>query len=93
MTRDNSHRRQSKGNGDPLRSMRLTLKLKDFNNNAKVDGEINKELEVWNESLEAKEINFCQENGFNTGFFEGGDNHTVVDTYELKVIGLYRYLF
>lgn len=85
MTRDNSHGRQSRGNGDPLRSMRLTLKLKDFNKNAKVDGEINKELEVWNESLRAEAVNFCQENGFNTGFFEGGDNHTVVDTYELKV--------
>lgn len=85
MTRDNSHGRQSRGNGDPLRSMRLTLKLKDFNKNAKVDGEINKELEVWNESLRAEAVKFCHENGFNTGFFEGGDNHTVVDTYELKV--------
>lgn len=85
VTRDNLHGRHSKGNGDPLRSMRLTLKLKDFNKSLKVDGEINKELEVWNESLRAEAVTFCQENGFNTGFFEGGDNHTVVDSYELKV--------
>jgi len=85
VTRDNLHGRHSKSNGDPLRSMRLTLKLKDFNKNAKVDGEINKELEVWNESLREEAVKFCKENGFNTGFFEGGDNLTVVDSYELKV--------
>lgn len=53
-----------------------------------MDGEIKEELEVWNESLRAEAVTFCQENGFNTGFFEGGDNHTVVDSYELKVMGL-----
>jgi len=29
ITRDNSHGRHSKGSGDPLRSMRLTFKLKE----------------------------------------------------------------
>ena len=36
VTRDNLHGRHSKGNGDPLRSMRLTLKLKDINKSLKV---------------------------------------------------------
>lgn len=31
-------------------------------------------------------IKLCQENNFNTGFFEGSDNNCVVDAYELKVI-------
>jgi hypothetical protein len=30
-------------------------------------------------------IKLCQENNFNSGFFEGSDSHTVVDAYELKV--------
>lgn len=30
-------------------------------------------------------IKLCQENNFNSGFFEGSDNNTVVDAYELKV--------
>ena len=36
VTRDNLHGRHSKGNGDPLRSMRLTLMLKHFNRSLKV---------------------------------------------------------
>lgn len=31
-------------------------------------------------------VRICQENNFNTGFFEGGDNNSVVDAYELKVM-------
>ena len=31
-------------------------------------------------------VRLCQENNFNTGFFEGSDNNSVVDAYELKVI-------
>ena len=30
-------------------------------------------------------VKLCQENNFNSGFFEGSDNNTVVDAYELKV--------
>ncbi|XP_057841042.1 dual specificity protein phosphatase PHS1 isoform X2 [Cryptomeria japonica] len=84
-SRDNWHGKHSKGSGDAHRNMRLTLKLKDFNKIAKVDSEVNKELEVWSDSLRTEAIKFCQENGFNTGFFEGGDNNHVVDSYELKV--------
>ncbi|KAH9306501.1 hypothetical protein KI387_010905 [Taxus chinensis] len=84
-SRDSWHGKHSKGNTDALRSMRLTLKLKDFNKIAKVDSEVNKELEVWSEFMRTEAIKFCQENGFNTGFFEGSDNNYVVDGYELKV--------
>jgi atypical dual specificity phosphatase len=31
-------------------------------------------------------IKLCQENNFNTGYFEGSDSNCVVDAYELKVI-------
>ena len=30
-------------------------------------------------------VKLCQENNFNSGFFEGNDNNGVVDAYELKV--------
>lgn len=30
-------------------------------------------------------IKLCQENNFNTGYFEGSDSSCVVDAYELKV--------
>lgn len=35
--------------------------------------------------LKSDAIKLCQENNFNTGFFEGSDNNIVVDAYELKV--------
>lgn len=35
-------------------------------------------------------VKLCQENNFNTGFFEGSDNNCVVDAYELKVIILFK---
>jgi hypothetical protein len=50
-----------------------------------VDAESYKELEHWNEMLKNDAIKFCQENNFNSGFFEGSDSNTVVDAYELKV--------
>ena len=53
-----------------------------------MDGEIKEELEVWNESLGAEAVTFYQMNGFNKGFFGVEYNHTVVDSYELKVISL-----
>lgn len=31
-------------------------------------------------------IKLCQENNFNSGFFEGSDNNSVIDAYELKVL-------
>ncbi|VFQ87222.1 unnamed protein product [Cuscuta campestris] len=74
-----------RGNGEPLHSLRLASKLRDFHKSAKVDAELNKELEQWNEMLKNDVIKLCLENNFNTGFFEGSDNNYVVDAYELKV--------
>ncbi|XP_027332274.1 dual specificity protein phosphatase PHS1-like [Abrus precatorius] len=79
------HGKHSKGSGESLRGLRLTTKLRDFHKFAKVDSESNKELEQWNELLKNDAVKLCQENNFNTGFFEGSDNNTVVDAYELKV--------
>ncbi|KDP22550.1 hypothetical protein JCGZ_26381 [Jatropha curcas] len=74
-----------KASGEPLHSLRLTTKLRDIHKFAKVDTESNKELEQWNEMLRNDAIKLCQENNFNTGFFEGSDSNCVVDAYELKV--------
>lgn len=50
-----------------------------------VDPELSKELERWNELLRTDIIKVCQENNFNSGFFEGNDVNIVVDAYEFKV--------
>ncbi|KAM7276768.1 hypothetical protein ACFE04_018634 [Oxalis oulophora] len=85
MSRDLWHGKFARSSGEPLRSLRLTAKLRDFNRFARVDAESGKELEQWNEMLKNEAVKLCQENNFNTGFFEGSDNHSVVDAYELKV--------
>ncbi|KAK6147976.1 hypothetical protein DH2020_018888 [Rehmannia glutinosa] len=85
MSRESWHGKFSKGNGEALRSLRLTSKLRDFHRFAKVDVELNKELEQWNDMLKNDAIKLCQENNFTTGFFEGSDSNYVVDAYELKV--------
>ncbi|KAL8456827.1 hypothetical protein ACS0TY_034897 [Phlomoides rotata] len=85
MSRDNWHGKFAKGSGEQLRSLRLTTKLRDFHKYAKVDAELNKELEQWNDMLKNDAIKLCQENNFSTGFFEGSDSNYVVDAYELKV--------
>lgn len=85
ISRDAWHGKFHKGSGEPLRSLRMTSKLRDFHKFAKVDAELNKELEQWNEMLRNDAVKLCQENNFNTGFFEGSDNNCVVDAYELKV--------
>ncbi|KAM5571555.1 hypothetical protein ABKV19_011903 [Rosa sericea] len=87
VSRESWHGKFWKGSAssDPLRSLRLTAKLRDFHKNAKVDAETNKELEQWNEMLKSDAVKLCQENNFNAGFFEGSDNNGVVDAYELKV--------
>lgn len=85
VSRENWHGKYFKGSGEPLRSLRLTTKLRDFNKYAKVDAELNRELEQWNETLRTDAIKLCQENNFNTGFFECSETNTVVDAYELKV--------
>ncbi|KAL6874700.1 hypothetical protein ACP4OV_013365 [Aristida adscensionis] len=74
-----------KGNGDASRSLRLTMKLREFNKYAKVDSELSKEIEQWNDMLKTDVVKLCQDNNFNTGFFEGTDNSSAVDAYELKV--------
>ncbi|KAE8717450.1 Dual specificity protein phosphatase PHS1 [Hibiscus syriacus] len=84
-SREGWHGKFYKGNGEPLRSLRLTAKLRDFNKFAKVDAESSKDLEQWNEMLKSDAVKLCQENNFNTGFFEGSDNNSVFDAYELKV--------
>ncbi|GMH01105.1 hypothetical protein Nepgr_002944 [Nepenthes gracilis] len=84
-SRESWHGRFSKGSGEPVRSLRLTARLRDFHKYAKVDGELSKELEQWNEMLRNDAVKLCQENNFCTGFFEGSDNSSVVDAYELKV--------
>ncbi|KAJ0978457.1 hypothetical protein J5N97_013931 [Dioscorea zingiberensis] len=85
VSRDNWSRRYTKGKGEYSHSLRLTMKLRDFNKFAKIDTELNKELEQWNEMLRSDVIKLCHESNFNSGFFEGTDNNTVVDAYELKV--------
>ncbi|CAL9069299.1 unnamed protein product [Musa banksii] len=85
VSRDNWNGRCSKGGGEAPRSLRLTMKLRDFNKCTKVDAELSKELEQWNEMLKSDVVRLCQENNFNTGFFEGNDNNIAVDAYELKV--------
>lgn len=53
---------------------------------------MNKELEQWNEMLRSDVVKLCQENNFNSGFFAGTDNNTVIDAYELKVIPFISYI-
>ncbi|KAL2347096.1 hypothetical protein Fmac_001096 [Flemingia macrophylla] len=84
-SREGWHGKHTKGSAESLRGLRLTAKLRDLHKFAKVDSESNKELEQWNEMLKNDAVKLCQENNFNTGFFEGSDNNTVVDAYELKV--------
>ncbi|KAF3441431.1 hypothetical protein FNV43_RR15345 [Rhamnella rubrinervis] len=85
MSRDGWHGKFHKGGGEPLRNLRLTAKLRDFQKLAKMDTESNKELEQWNEMLKNDAVKLCQENNFNSGFFEGSENNCVIDAYELKV--------
>ncbi|KAM7480203.1 hypothetical protein LguiA_028416 [Lonicera macranthoides] len=85
ISRDTWPGKFNKGSGEPLRSLRLTSKLRDFHKFAKVDAELNKELEQWNEMVKNDAVKLCLENNFNTGFFEGNDSNCVVDAYELKV--------
>lgn len=55
-------------------------------NFSQVDADLNKELEQWNELIKNEAVKLCQENNFNSGFFEGSESNSVVDAYELKVI-------
>ncbi|KAI4969357.1 hypothetical protein ZWY2020_000271 [Hordeum vulgare] len=77
--------KNAKANGDASRGLRLTMKLREFNKYAKVDSELSKEIEQWNDVLRTDVVKLCHDNNFNTGFFEGIDNSVAVDAYELKV--------
>ncbi|PON97448.1 Dual specificity phosphatase [Trema orientale] len=85
VSRDGWHGKFCKGSAESVRNLRLTAKLRDFQKYAKVDADSSKELEQWNEMLKNDAVKLCQENNFNTGFFEGSDNNCVIDAYELKV--------
>ncbi|XP_015937776.1 dual specificity protein phosphatase PHS1 [Arachis duranensis] len=84
-SREGCHGKHSKGSAESHSGLRLTAKLRDFNKFAKVDAESSKELEQWNEMLKNDVIKLCQDNNFNTGFFEGSDDNFVIDAYELKI--------
>ncbi|KAL8250283.1 hypothetical protein R6Q59_033976 [Mikania micrantha] len=80
-----SHGKSNKAYSEPLGTMSISSKLRDFHKYAKVDAELNKELEQWNELLKNEAVKLCQENNFNSGFFEGNESNSVVDAYELKL--------
>ncbi|URE38200.1 Actin-fragmin kinase, catalytic, partial [Musa troglodytarum] len=84
-SRENWNCRYFKGSGEAPPRLRLTMRLRDFNKLTKVDAELSKELEQWNEMLRTDVVKLCEENNFITGFFEGNDNNIAVDAYELKV--------
>ncbi|MFS7971373.1 putative phosphoric monoester hydrolase [Helianthus anomalus] len=77
-----SHGKSNKAYSEPLR---INSKMRDFHKYAKVDAELNKELEQWNELLKNEAVKLCQENNFNSGFFESNESNSVVDAYELKL--------
>ncbi|XP_076891807.1 dual specificity protein phosphatase PHS1-like [Bidens hawaiensis] len=77
-----SHGKSNKSYSEPLR---ITSKLRDFHKYAKVDADLNKELEQWNKLIKNEAVKLCQENNFNSGFFEGSESNSVVDAYELKL--------
>ncbi|KAJ4775981.1 dual specificity protein phosphatase family protein [Rhynchospora pubera] len=76
---------KTSGEKEMFRGIRLTLKLRDFQKAPKVDAEVAKEIESWNERVKTEVVKFCEENNFNTGFFDGLDSNLAVDAYELKV--------
>jgi atypical dual specificity phosphatase len=85
LSRDSWSNKYFKGSAEAPRNFRMTMKLRDFYKNPKVDPELLKEIEQWNEVLKTDVIKFCQENNFHSGFFDGTENNMVADAYELKV--------
>ncbi|KAL6627780.1 hypothetical protein ACP70R_031506 [Stipagrostis hirtigluma subsp. patula] len=85
MSRDGWSNKYHKGSAEAPRSLRMTMKLRDFYKNPKVDPELLKDIEQWNEALKTDVIKFCQENNFHPGFFDGTEANMVADAYELKV--------
>jgi len=85
LSRDSWSNKYFKGSAEVPRNLRMTMKLRDFYKNPKVDPELLKEIEQWNEALKTDVIKFCQENNFHSGFFDGTENNMAADAYELKV--------
>ncbi|CAO2192767.1 unnamed protein product [Urochloa humidicola] len=85
LSRESWSNKYFKGSAEAPRNLRMTMKLRDFYKNPKVDPELLKEIEQWNETLKTDVIKFCQENNFHSGFFDGTENNMVADAYELKV--------
>ncbi|KAG8052098.1 hypothetical protein GUJ93_ZPchr0001g33079 [Zizania palustris] len=85
LSRDSWSNKYFKGSAEGPRSLRMTMKLRDFYKSPKVDPELLKEIEQWNEVLKSDVIKFCQEKNFHSGFFDGNENNMVADAYELKV--------
>ncbi|CAM0913071.1 unnamed protein product [Alopecurus aequalis] len=87
MSRDSWSNKHLKGSADAPRSLRMTMRLRDFYKTPKVDldPELLKEIEQWNETFKTDVIRFCQENNFHSGFFDGTENNMAADAYELKV--------
>ncbi|XP_006644118.1 dual specificity protein phosphatase PHS1-like [Oryza brachyantha] len=85
LSRDSWSNKYFKGSAEGPRHLRMTMKLRDFYKTPKVDPELLKEIEQWNEMLKSDVIKFCEENNFHSGFFDGNENNMVADAYELKV--------
>lgn len=51
-----------------------------------MDAELCRDVDQWNETLRTDLMKLCKEHNFNPGFWEGNDNSSVVDAYELKVL-------
>lgn len=68
-SRESSQGKYAKWSGEAVRCLRLTTKLRDFHKYAKVDAELSKELELWNDTLRNDVVKLCYENNFNSGFF------------------------
>uniref|UniRef100_A0A0E0MVD3 Uncharacterized protein n=1 Tax=Oryza rufipogon TaxID=4529 RepID=A0A0E0MVD3_ORYRU len=85
LSRESWSNKYFKGSAEGPRSLRMTMKLRDFYKTPKVDPELVKEIEQWNEALKSDVIKFCEENNFHSGFFDGNENNMVADAYELKV--------
>ncbi|KAL3694287.1 hypothetical protein R1sor_007938 [Riccia sorocarpa] len=87
LSRESWHEKKlTSGPANPSQlGMRLTLKLKDVDKYAKFDGELNKQLDYWNDNFRTQCRKLCEEQHFTSGFSDRSTNHSLIDSYELKV--------
>ncbi|KAG6549053.1 hypothetical protein Mapa_009496 [Marchantia paleacea] len=86
MAKESWHGKLAQAPANPSQlGMRLTLKLKDVNKSAKVDGQLSKQLDYWDDRLRTECRKICKEQRFTTGFLDNSNNHSLIDSYELKV--------